>query len=81
MAKTSTSTTTKRETETTTKRPVRRRAVLQIPPASEERLIVGPTHEQIARRAFELFLARGGEHGHHEEDWARAERELSARPS
>jgi hypothetical protein len=36
-----------------------------------------PTHEEIARRAYELFLARGGVHGHHEEDWLQAERELS----
>jgi hypothetical protein len=36
----------------------------------------GPTQEQISRRAYELFLARGGEHGHQDEDWVRAEREL-----
>jgi hypothetical protein len=36
----------------------------------------GPTHEQIARRAYELFLSRGGQHGHHEDDWLQAEREL-----
>jgi hypothetical protein len=36
----------------------------------------GPTHEQIARRAYEIFLARGGQHGHHEQDWFQAEREL-----
>ena len=35
-----------------------------------------PTHEQIARRAYELFLARGANHGHHEDDWHQAEREL-----
>ena len=35
-----------------------------------------PSVEQISRRAYELFLARGGEHGHHDEDWVRAEREL-----
>jgi len=35
-----------------------------------------PTHEEIAKRSYELFLERGGEHGHHEEDWARAEQEL-----
>jgi Protein of unknown function (DUF2934) len=35
-----------------------------------------PTREQIARRAYELFLARGGAHGHHEQDWFQAEREL-----
>ena len=30
----------------------------------------------IARRAYDLFLARGCEHGHDREDWLRAEREL-----
>jgi len=34
------------------------------------------THEQIASRAYEIFLARGGQHGHAEQDWAQAEREL-----
>ena len=37
-----------------------------------------PTQEDIAKRSYELFLARGGEHGHAEEDWLQAERELSA---
>jgi len=35
------------------------------------------TTEQIAKRAYELFLARGAEHGHDQEDWLQAERELS----
>ena len=30
----------------------------------------------IARRAYELFEARGSEHGHDREDWVRAESEL-----
>jgi hypothetical protein len=30
----------------------------------------------IARRAYELYLARGCEHGHDVDDWVRAEREL-----
>ena len=37
-----------------------------------------PTDEQIARRAYAIFLARGGMHGHDVDDWLRAERELSA---
>lgn len=37
-----------------------------------------PTHDAIARRAYELFLARGGSHGSHEQDWLSAERELRA---
>jgi hypothetical protein len=36
------------------------------------------TQEAIAKRAFELFVERGCEHGHHEEDWLRAERELTS---
>jgi len=35
-----------------------------------------PTHEQIARRAYELYLARGGTHGSEQADWFQAEREL-----
>jgi hypothetical protein len=30
----------------------------------------------VAERAYQLFLARGGEHGHDLDDWVRAEREL-----
>ena len=33
-------------------------------------------HEAIARRAYELFLERGGSHGHDQEDWFRATQEL-----
>jgi hypothetical protein len=39
------------------------------------------TDEDIGRRAFELYLARGGEHGHDEDDWLQAEQELRARSS
>lgn len=38
-----------------------------------------PTHEAIAKRAYEIFLARGGQHGHHEEDWYQAVRELTSK--
>jgi hypothetical protein len=37
-----------------------------------------PTHDEIAKRAYELYLARGSEHGHDEQDWAQAESELGA---
>ena len=36
------------------------------------------TAADIAHRAFELFAARGGEHGRDVEDWLRAEHELTA---
>ena len=37
-----------------------------------------PTHAEIARRAFELYQARGGTHGSDLNDWLHAERELRA---
>lgn len=40
----------------------------------------GPTLEEISRRAYEIYQARGGEHGRHEEDWQQAERELKLGP-
>ena len=36
------------------------------------------TEHDIARRAYELYLARDGEHGHDVEDWLEAEHELRA---
>ena len=35
-----------------------------------------PTHDEIARRAYQLFEERGADHGHDWDDWLRAEREL-----
>jgi hypothetical protein len=36
-----------------------------------------PITEAIAQRAFELFLAHGGQHGHDLDDWLQAEREFA----
>jgi hypothetical protein len=38
------------------------------------------TDTDIALRAYDLYLARGCEHGHDVEDWLRAERELNGAP-
>jgi len=32
--------------------------------------------EKIAKRAFDLFVARGGQHGYHIQDWLQAEKEV-----
>jgi hypothetical protein len=37
--------------------------------------------EDVARRAHEIYVQRGGEFGKDVEDWARAEKELSAKPA
>jgi Protein of unknown function (DUF2934) len=36
------------------------------------------TKDDVARRAYELFLARGRAKGHDVEDWLEAERQLEA---
>ena len=33
--------------------------------------------DQVARRAYQLFIARGETHGHDLEDWLAAERDVS----
>ena len=32
--------------------------------------------DRIARRAYDLFVARGGQHGYHIEDWLQAEKDI-----
>jgi hypothetical protein len=33
--------------------------------------------EEVARRAYELFLSRGGRHGRDVDDWLEAERQVA----
>ena len=35
-----------------------------------------PSRDDVARRAFELYCERGGQHGYDLQDWLQAEREL-----
>lgn len=37
-----------------------------------------PLHENIALRAYEIYVTRGAFHGHDLDDWLQAERELVA---
>ena len=41
-----------------------------------ENAALPPTYDQVAQRAFEIYEARGGTHGLHEDDWQAAEAEL-----
>jgi Protein of unknown function (DUF2934) len=43
---------------------------------AEDHLVI--TRDDVARRAYELFLARGQGEGHEVEDWLEAERQLEA---
>jgi hypothetical protein len=35
-----------------------------------------PTSEEIELRAYQIYIERGGAHGHDVEDWVQAKREL-----
>ncbi|HTS18588.1 MAG TPA: DUF2934 domain-containing protein [Verrucomicrobiae bacterium] len=39
-----------------------------------------PTEEQIRARAYQIYLARGGQPGHDTDDWLQAEYELMQLP-
>ena len=53
--------------------------VAKAPAGSDETVRPQPTHEDISRRAYELYLARAnGAGGSAADDWLAAERELSA---
>ena len=47
-------------------------------PQEQDRLLNSTREENIRRRAYELYLDRGGEPGHDLADWLQAERELTA---
>jgi Protein of unknown function (DUF2934) len=55
-----------------------RSAVVTESSGASEVLSASPSHEEIAERAYQIFLERGAEHGHDVEDWFRAEQELVA---
>jgi hypothetical protein len=48
------------------------------PDVNEVTPVQGPSHDEIARRAYELWEERGRAHGSDEEDWYLAEQQLQA---
>jgi Protein of unknown function (DUF2934) len=50
-------------------------------PTGAKKTITAPSTEEIARRAYEIFVARGQESGRDLEDWLQAERELTGAPA
>jgi DUF2934 family protein len=48
------------------------------PQASEIPVAPALPHDEIRRRAYEIYLERGGEQGRDLENWLQAERELRA---
>jgi hypothetical protein len=63
-------------TSTTIQRaPAAQAATAKAEPAKAK---AAPTCEEIAKRAFEIYMGRGQAAGRETEDWAQAERELLA---
>lgn len=52
------------------------KAIRETKAVNEEMAIPKPSREQIAQLAHRFWRERGGDHGEHEQDWFRAEREL-----
>jgi hypothetical protein len=63
-----------RKSQTNGKSPAKRPTKPKPQPAAT--FAPAPTHDDIAYRAYELFLQRGAQHGQDFEDWLAAEREL-----
>ena len=49
-------------------------------PKAKKTATTKPTQDQIAARAYEIYLERGATPGDPMQDWLRAERELAAPP-
>lgn len=57
-------------------------AILEAPTVEKEEAVAfEPNQDEIAVRAHELFLQRGGISGHELEDWLQAEEELRKKNS
>lgn len=69
---------TPRKPKTSGRPAARRRRSSPIPASNSEGASLASTifHEEIAARAYELFLTRGGQHGDDLADWFRAEAEV-----
>jgi hypothetical protein len=60
----------------TTRRTTRRQPRADTPIAWQVNQM-SPSREAVELRAYELFVERGGQHGHDVDDWLRAELELA----
>jgi Protein of unknown function (DUF2934) len=49
------------------------------PPARDWRRVTDVAHDNIARRAYELYEERGGQPGHDMDDWLQAEHDIEQR--
>jgi hypothetical protein len=52
------------------------------PGSDSSKIITISEHELyklIEKRAYEMYLERGGHHGKHEDDWFKAEREIKSK--
>lgn len=57
------------------KTPAKKAAILTMSPPKPV------SHDEVAKLAHQFWSERGFQHGHHEEDWLRAEQTLGAKAS
>jgi Protein of unknown function (DUF2934) len=54
--------------------------VVEVPQTDVSHSAPEVTRDAIARRAYEIYMGRGGADGHDLDDWLQAERELQGEP-
>jgi hypothetical protein len=60
-------------------KPVAEAAEIPEPEQTAADIELGPASEEIAKRAYEIYLRRGSRNGYDFDDWLEAERELRGR--
>jgi len=56
----------------------RQKSEAKRPSVADDRTGPPVSLDDVAQRAYELYIQRGGEHGYDLDDWLQAERELRA---
>lgn len=57
----------------TTSRPTEKSSLVRCEPLTAE---AHPSRDEIELRAYQIYIERGGAHGHETDDWLQAEHEL-----
>ena len=81
MTETAKKATTPKKPRATAAKTTAPKAVAPKTKSAKAKVTMMASHEQIATLAHRFWTERGEQHGHHEEDWLRAEQELLGKAS
>jgi len=81
MTETAKKATTPKKTRATAAKSTAPKAAATKIKTAKSKIAMMPSHDQIAALAHQFWTERGQDHGHHEEDWLRAEQQLFGKAS